>query len=72
MEKLCNPIEYDFTQALISARTKTRLTQKELAERIGLRQSGISRIENGLVSPTVNMLQRIAAGMGKRLCIEFR
>jgi transcriptional regulator with XRE-family HTH domain len=31
----------------------------------------INRIENGTSSPTVATLQKIAAGMGKKLRIEF-
>lgn len=47
------------------------MTQKELAENTGIRQSNISRIENGTSSPTVDTLARLAAGMGKTLKIEF-
>ena len=51
--------------------TDVGLTQQQLAERCGIRQSNISRIENGTCSPTVATLQKIAAGMGKKLRIEF-
>ena len=47
------------------------MTQKELAERTGIRQSNISRIESGVTSPTVTTLARLAAGLGKKLKIEF-
>ena len=63
--------EYEVMRALIDARIKLNLTQKELAERSGVRQSNISRIENGTASPTVATLQALAAGMGKRLHISF-
>lgn len=64
--------EYQLTRALISARTASNLTQKELAERSGVRQSNISRIENGTCSPTVATLQALAEGLGKKLVISFR
>ena len=48
------------------------MTQKELAEKTGIRQSNISRIESGASSPTVDTLARIAAGLGKKLKIEFQ
>ncbi|MDR2712380.1 MAG: helix-turn-helix domain-containing protein [Clostridiales bacterium] len=38
----------------------------------GIRQSNISRIENGNCNPTVATLQQIADGVGKTLHIEFR
>lgn len=63
--------EYEVMRSLIDARIKQNLTQKELAERSGIRQSNISRIENGTTSPTVATLQALAAGMGKRLHISF-
>lgn len=63
--------EYEAIRALIAARLESNMTQKELAEKTGIRQSNISRIENGSASPTVDTLARIAAGMGKQLRIEF-
>ncbi len=63
--------EYEAICALIAARIETGMTQKQLAERTGIRQSNLSRIESGASSPTVDTLARIAAGMGKKLKIEF-
>ncbi len=40
--------EYDIIQAMIDARNKEGLTQKELSERTGITQADISRIENGI------------------------
>jgi len=64
--------EREYIKAIIAARTEQNLTQKELAARTGIRQSNISRIENGNSSPTVATLQQIADGVGKTLHIEFR
>jgi predicted transcriptional regulator len=63
--------EREYIRAMLSARNDMGLTQQQLAERCGIRQSNISRIENGTSSPTVATLQKIAAGMGKKLRIEF-
>lgn len=64
--------EYEAIRALIAARIETGMTQKQLAEKTGIRQSNISRIESGTSSPTVDTLARIAAGLGKKLKIEFQ
>ena len=64
--------EREYIKAIIAARLEQNMTQKELAERTGIRQSNISRIENGNCSPTVATLQQIANGIGKKLHIEFR
>lgn len=62
---------YEIIRTIIEARNECNLTQKELAERCGLRQNTISRLESGGTSPTLKTLQRLAAGMGKRLEIRF-
>ena len=63
--------EYEVTRALVAARIEQNLTQAQLAERSGVRQSNISRIENGTCSPTIATLEQLATGMGKKLRIEF-
>ena len=52
--------EYEAIRAVIAARLACNMTQKELAEKTGIRQSNISRIENGSASPTIDTLARIA------------
>jgi len=64
--------EREYIKAIIAARMEKNITQKELAEKTGIRQSNISRIENGNCSPTIATLQQIADGVGKTLHIEFR
>lgn len=63
--------EFEITRALIAARVSQNLTQKELSARTGIRQSNISRIENGTCSPTIATLQALADGMGKKLNVKF-
>ena len=55
--------EYN-AQILLDARKNARLTQAELAERIGADKGYISRIERGITVPTVATLYEIAAAMG--------
>ena len=64
--------EFELARALVAARIAANMTQKELAEKSGIRQSNISRIENGACSPTVATLQALADGMGKELTIAFK
>ena len=63
--------EYDIIQAMIDARKAQNLTQKELSERTGITQADISRIENGTRNPSLNMMKRLAEGMGMVLKLEF-
>ena len=51
---------YDIAAGLIALRLRHGLTQVELADRCGIDQGDLSRIERGATSPTVRTLQRIA------------
>ncbi len=64
-------IEYQIKKMLIQARIDSRMTQKELAEKSGIRQSNISRIEKGMCMPTIPTLCEIAKSYGKKLKIEM-
>ena len=63
--------EMDVIRAIIEARTSQNITQKELAERTGINQADISKLENGTRNPSVNLLKRLADGRGMVLKIEF-
>lgn len=63
--------EMDVIRAIIEARTSQNITQKELAERTGINQADISKLENGTRNPSVSLLKRLAEGMGMVLKIEF-
>lgn len=58
-------------QAIMEARAKTGLTQKQLSERTGISQADISRLERGTANPSIKTLQRIANALGRRVQIEF-
>ena len=63
--------EMDVIRAIVNARTSQNLTQNELAKRTGINQADISKLENGIRNPSVNLLKRLAEGMGMSLKIEF-
>ena len=58
-------------QAIIDARQSSGLTQKELAERTGIAQGDISKLERGNANPSLRTLQRLAVGMGMTVKLEF-
>ena len=67
--------EYDINaevrDLVISARNAADLTQKQLAQRSGVSQANISKIENGNYQPSLSTLKRIAGALGKRLVVSF-
>lgn len=63
--------EFDVIRAIVDARVSHNLTQKQLAERSGINQADISKLENGTRNPSINLLKRLADGMDMALKIEF-
>lgn len=64
--------EYQAILNLYETRTELGLTQKDLSELSGIRQSNISRIESGMCSPTIHTLSALALAMNKKLEIKFK
>lgn len=56
---------------LLLAREKMNITQKELAERTGIYQADISKIERALGNPSLSTLKRLADGLDMSLSIDF-
>lgn len=54
----------------LDARKNARLSQAQLAEKIGANKGYISRIERGLIVPSIATFYKIAAAMG--LSVELR
>ncbi len=51
-------------QVILDARKSGNMTQKELAEKLGVDKSYISKIENGVVNPSVGFFYRIMNALG--------
>ena len=65
-------IHVEVGQMIYDARTKAGLSQRELAELIGSKQSAISRLEDAdYDGPSLYMLQRIGDALGQRLELRF-
>ena len=62
---------YKAISALISARIKKGITQKELARKTGTKQSAIARFEAGNVNPSLGFLEKIAGVMGYGINISL-
>lgn len=63
--------EFNIIQAMIDARREQEMTQEELSRRTGITQADISRIENGTRNPSLEMVKRLAKGLGMRLKLEL-
>jgi ribosome-binding protein aMBF1 (putative translation factor) len=63
--------EFRLIRSVIDARLKTKMSQADLAKKIGTRQSAISRLESGNANPSFKFLQKVATALGARLSISF-
>jgi len=58
---------YCMGQVIHNARKNEKVTQEELAKRIGSNKSYISRIEKGSIEPSVGTFYRIMDALGLRI-----
>ncbi len=64
--------EFKLIQIIIQKRIKRGLTQKELALKIGTKQSAISRLESGASNPTFSVLRKVAEALDSQIEISMR
>ena len=58
-------------RALIDARLSKKMSQKRLAEKLGTKQSAVSRFESGRVkNPTISSLYDMARALGVRIVLK--
>ena len=62
---------YDAIAQIIKARQELRITQAELAQRVGTQKSNISRLESGNYNPSLDFLIRISDALGKNLIVQL-
>lgn len=63
--------EFAVIRSVIGKRIEKKMSQKQLARKIGTKQSAISRLESGGSNPSLKFLQKVATALGARLSISF-
>lgn len=64
--------EYALIRSVMDRRLAKKMSQKELAVKIGTKQAAISRLESGNSNPSLKFLQKVAAALGARLSISLQ
>jgi len=65
-------VEFQLAEELIKARTKAKVTQAELARRIGTKSTAISRLESpNYGKASISMLKKVAQALGCELQIRL-
>lgn len=63
--------QLEIAYQILQLRKKRKFSQAQLAKKIGTTQSNIARLEAGRQNFSTQMLQRLAAALGKELEVRF-
>ena len=63
--------EFAVIEMIIKKRMERGLSQKELAKKIGTKQSAISRLESGTYNPSLSFLQKVGEALDAKLKISL-
>lgn len=63
--------EFAIIQAIIRKRIASKMSQKDLARKLGTKQSAISRLESGNYNPTLSFLKKLSNTLGGKLEIKI-
>jgi len=63
--------QLEIAYQILQLRKKRKMSQAELAKRIGTKQSNVARMETGQQNFTIEILQKIASVFGYELKIKF-
>jgi HTH-type transcriptional regulator / antitoxin HipB len=62
---------YELGKSVRERRQALGITQTQLAERAGMTQSAVSRLEAGGMTPTIGVLDRVAAALDADLVVAI-
>jgi ribosome-binding protein aMBF1 (putative translation factor) len=62
--------EFGILKAIIIARARQKLSQRELADKIGVKQSALARFESGRTNPTLGFLKKVVSGLGLTVTVK--
>ncbi|MFA7301361.1 MAG: helix-turn-helix transcriptional regulator [Candidatus Shapirobacteria bacterium] len=63
--------KYDLSRQIIKKRLEKKMSQSELAKKSGTTQAVISRLENSTFNPSIELLERVCAGLGTKLTLSI-
>ena len=65
-----NHARQEIASQLRQVRKEQGMTQERLAEKVGTRNSNISRLESGRYNPSLDFLEKVAGGLGREIEVK--
>lgn len=65
-----NHARQEIASQLRQVRKEQGMTQERLAEKVGTRKSNISRLESGRYNPSLDFLEKVAGGLGRKIEVK--
>ena len=63
-------LEFKLISAILDQRIRKGVTQKQLAEMVGTKQSAIARFETGQANPTLAFVQKLSEALDLKLTVH--
>lgn len=63
--------EFAIASTIIEARIKNKVSQEQLAKKMGTGQAVISRLESAMGSPSLSLIKRLASALDLRVELHF-
>lgn len=63
--------KYRLIEKTLKARAKNKMTQKQVANLMGTKQSALARFEAGDANPTIDFIQRLAKALNTTFVLKF-
>lgn len=64
--------EYEIIESIIRKRIEKKMSQKQLAKRMGTKQSAVSRLESGNYNPSLAFLKKVSTALGGKLHVYIQ
>ena len=65
-------VKREITKMVIRERISHKLTQHQLADKAGLKQPSLARVESGSVTPSIGLLNKLAKALNSKLEVRFK
>lgn len=63
--------ELQLKKFIHDTRKSMKISQRELSKMSGVNQSNLSKIENGIINPSIATIQKVAACLGHKVELRF-